>query len=664
MKQKLRLWASLLLASTALGVQAQQTAIKMVADGHYLGARQQLERFLDEHEDEKGSEDAEALMLVCDYVLGTPGTADSMGEWTDEHPLSQYADVLHVLQRNLLVKEYRFDEALESFFGDEAEGKSIALPLAYPLSSLSNEASSYNEVLYRLAGERLYDEGKFHQALTYLEAGEKTRTSRYKQGMCYYKQGQWEKAMTTLTEAAGAEEDEMAQNALLHAGIAALQLGKKTEAHRAFLGAAKMTNRPALREQALYNYCLTLHEQKSPSTVAAMEQFLQEFPSSQWATPISQCLTEVYMQKKDYSKALQAISKVKTPDADTQKDKQKVLYNLAFQELSKKNLQQALSYAGQAIALGPQDAETYAEAYFIKGDCNYRLGNYEQAANDLNTAIHLGEDTPEGRLKNKAYAVYSLGYAHFKQQKYNNAIATFQRVQPIKDATDAMKADALNRIGDCYLNMRNYDEANANYQQAKETNHALGDYSMLQQAYIEGLKGNYEKKIQIINQMNAEYPASNQGAKALYEQGRAYVLSGKDDEAAAVFGLIPVRYPGSEYAKKAQEEMANMAANIAAQDSIRVAQDSIATEAAKAPVVAAQQLYNTGQVQQAEQVLNKAIDEGIGKPYWLARAFILLSDIYKAEGRNVEAKQTLESLKANYKEDDDIREMIEERLKN
>jgi tetratricopeptide (TPR) repeat protein len=79
--------------------------------------------------------------------------------------------------------------------------------------------------------------------------------------------------------------------------------------------------------------------------------------------------------------------------------------------------------------------------------------------------------------------------------------------------------------------------------------------------------------------------------------------------------------------------------------------------------MAAQQLFNAGQYQQAEQQLNKAIDEGIGKPYWLARAFVLLSDIYKVQGRTVEAKQTLESLKANYKEDDDIREMIEQRLK-
>jgi tetratricopeptide (TPR) repeat protein len=302
-----------------------------------------------------------------------------------------------------------------------------------------------------------------------------------------------------------------------------------------------------------------------------MEQFLQEFPSSKWATPISQCLTEVYMQKKDYSKALNAISKVQAPDADTQADKQKVLYNLAFQELGRNHLQQALTYATQAIALGKQDAEAYAESYYIKGDCNYRLGNYAQAANDLNTAIHLGDETPEGKLKNKAYSVYSLGYAHFKQQKYNNAIAAFQQVMTMPDAMNAMKADAYNRIGDSYLNVRNYEEALANYQMAKETEHALGDYAMLQQAYIEGLKGNYDKKVQIINQMMAEYPASKQGAKALYEQGRAFVLSGKEDEAAAVFALIPVKYPGTEYAKKAHEEMANMVANIAAQDSIRAA---------------------------------------------------------------------------------------------
>ena len=52
---------------------------------------------------------------------------------------------------------------------------------------------------------------------------------------------------------------------------------------------------------------------------------------------------------------------------------------------------------------------------------------------------------------------------------------------------------------------------------------------------------------EMINQMMAEYPSSTLCGKAMYEQGRAYVLSGKEDDAAAVFGSIAVRYPHSEY---------------------------------------------------------------------------------------------------------------------
>ena len=87
---------------------------------------------------------------------------------TEEYPLSQYAEVLRVFRRNLLVKEQRFDEALESFFEDEAKGVSVETPLPYPLTILSDEVSSYNNVLYRLAGEKLYDEGRYEKAVGYL----------------------------------------------------------------------------------------------------------------------------------------------------------------------------------------------------------------------------------------------------------------------------------------------------------------------------------------------------------------------------------------------------------------------------------------------------------------------------------------------------------------
>ena len=48
--------------------------------------------------------------------------------------------------------------------------------------------------------------------------------------------------------------------------------------------------------------------------------------------------------------------------------------------------------------------------------------------------------------------------------------------------------------------------------------------------------------------------------------------------------------------------------------------------------------------------------------YWLARSFVLLSDIYVKMGRELDARQYLLSLQQNYQGDDDIAGMIKSRL--
>lgn len=74
--------------------------------------------------------------------------------------------------------------------------------------------------------------------------------------------------------------------------------------------------------------------------------------------------------------------------------------------------------------------------------------------------------------------------------------------------------------------------------------------------------------------------------------------------------------------------------------------------------------YNAGNLKKAEATVNKLIDSSSPHHYWMARAFILLSDIFKKQGDTFQAREYLESLQANYPgNEEDIKQMIDERLK-
>ena len=84
---------------------------------------------------------------------------------------------------------------------------------------------------------------------------------------------------------------------------------------------------------------------------------------------------------------------------------------------------------------------------------------------------------------------------------------------------------------------------------------------------------------------------------------------------------------------------------------------------AEAKYLLAQLYYNTGNYDKAEQEILDYINVSTPHSYWLARSFVLLSDVYVKKEKNIEAKQYLLSLKQSYHADDDIASMVETRLK-
>lgn len=97
-------------------------------------------------------------------------------------------------------------------------------------------------------------------------------------------------------------------------------------------------------------------------------------------------------------------------------------------------------------------------------------------------------------------------------------------------------------------------------------------------------------------------------------------------------------------------------------DLLLLSKDTRTLYGAEAKYLVAQQLFDTREYAAAEKEILDYIDRSTPHAYWLARSFVLLSDVYAAMDKKLDARQYLLSLQQNYRADDDIQGMIDERL--
>ncbi|GHU13571.1 hypothetical protein FACS189441_1300 [Betaproteobacteria bacterium] len=102
--------------------------------------------------------------------------------------------------------------------------------------------------------------------------------------------------------------------------------------------------------------------------------------------------------------------------------------------------------------------------------------------------------------------------------------------------------------------------------------------------------------------------------------------------------------------------------NKALPDLQELSKDTRTPQGSESKYLLAQVYYDNNDNKKAEKELMDFIENGTPHPYWLARGFILLADIYIRQGDDLQARQYLTSLRTNYKGNDDIEAMIENRL--
>ena len=412
----------------------------------------------------------------------------------------------------------------------------------------------------RIQGEARYGLNDYLSAVTLLEAYmgavvQPQRKAMYELGMSYYHTG----AFSNATEMLGKttlERDALAQNAYLHMGLAYLQLKDRNQSRMAFEQASVMEYDKAVKEQALYNYALCIHETSySPfaESVTVFERFLNEFPSSRYRERVNDYLVEVYMNTRSYDAALKSIAKISKPGPRIMEAKQRILFRLGTQSFANADFAQALQYFNRSLEIGQFNAATQADAYYWRGEANYRLENYQNAGKDLRRYLDLATNK---RSSEYALAMYNLGYTDFKQQNYNSALNWFSRfVESGNNENKQVLADAYNRIGDCNFYARKFEDARRSYDKAEQVDPSLGDYSLYQEGFVKGLQRDYSGKIQTLNQLIANYPQSQYIDDALYEQGRAFVQLEDNANAIERYQLLVKNFPQSNMARRAANEV-------------------------------------------------------------------------------------------------------------
>ena len=491
-----------------------------------------------------------------------------------------YITQIHYAQGNYDVAEMRANELLE----------------AYP-------DSPNNAELHRILGEMSYRKQDYRATVDhlglYVQAAkankeEPVRNDLFMLGMAQYRLAHYNEAVTALKQMKQ-EPDTLSEAACLTMGNAYVQMNMPEQAKLSYQASASYGITPAIKEEAAYNYTLCTYQSSSAlgESVRAFNDFLRQFPDSKYEGKIYQLLSDALMQSKNYAAAIAMLDSIDKPTPKMRETKQYLRYQLGADNFLQGKIQQSAEWLTEVISHTSESSKYTTEAYYLRAEANYRLREYNACVEDLN-AFFARSDAK--RSDNFAIARYLQGYAYFSLKQYDKAREAFSQYIDVALATEPTYADALNRLGDCYFNARQFPQAITYYTQVSNLQAAGTDYALFQRGYALGLQHKYGEKINVLRELVKRYPKSDYADDGMYEIARAQLQQDDELGAIATYESLLATYPHSALARKASLERAMIYRNLGKNEQAiaayrRTIEKYPATEEAYTALDALQALY-------------------------------------------------------------------------
>ena len=382
----------------------------------------------------------------------------------------------------------------------------------------------------------------------------------------------------------------------------------------------------AYSEQAYYELGRTYIEQgKQNEGIAMYDKLVQRFPQSQLARRAATEKAMVYNSRNDYDNAIKAYKTIieQYPHSD---EAQIALQDLKNIYIEMGNVSAYADYVAGTSGLQKVNsneldtlAYTAAERFYSKRE----LGKAEAKFNE-----YL-ESYPQGAFRLNSH--YYLALIQNNNKDYDTALKNLKAVTGYPDNKFSEEAYVL--AGEIHYGKREFESSIAAFKKVlaitiQDERRTAAHMNIMRAArQIKDHDETINSASQLIGKSNLEPEWERE---AMFSRAKANIALGKADD--AMDDLEPL------------------------------AEDTRTKEGAESKYLLAELMFADGQHTECEEEILDYIEVSTPHTYWLARSFVLLSDVYAIQGKTMEARQYLISLQNNYDEDDDIAGMIEERL--
>ena len=362
---------------------------------------------------------------------------------------------------------------------------------------------------------------------------------------------------------------------------------------------------------------------------AAYKRLLDSYPNSNIAPKAALEIGMVHFNRNDLNQAIESFKYVisKYPGSE---ESRTALESLETAYIEKNNVSSYIEYTKtlggniQTSAVSKEDSLT-----FIAAEKQYIRKNYNEAIVSFNAYVTKYCSVESGITCNTAR--YYLADSYYQSNQKEKALTEYAVLAGV--AGNKYMEEAVMRAAEITYDKADYAASLKYFTQLQEIAHTtenknIGRLGVLRCSYF---LHDHAKTIHIAQEIIDDAHTNEEvKSEARYNRAKAHIALNQNQQAVADLKIV--------------------------------SENTRTSNGAESKFLLAQVYFEAGNLDEAEKTVMDFAQKNTPYQYWLARGFILLSDIYIARNDDFQAKQYLLSLQKNYTTNDDIQDMIKSRL--